>query len=75
MKAEEILSKTILFTGYSSGIGKELEIYLRRAGKDVYSTARSKADLKELHSNGIRSLVPGLEQFEPYQERCNIYTS
>ena len=75
MKAEEILSKTILFTGCSSGIGKELEIYLRRAGKEVYSTARSEADLKVLRSNGIRSLVSGLEQFELYKKLCNFYTS
>ena len=33
MKAAKILSKTILVTGCSSGIGKELAIYLRRAGK------------------------------------------
>tara|TARA_B100001063_G_C16311504_1_gene333112 strand:+ start:57 stop:323 length:267 start_codon:yes stop_codon:yes gene_type:complete len=33
MKAAKILLKTILVTGCSSGIGKELAIYLRRAGK------------------------------------------
>jgi NADP-dependent 3-hydroxy acid dehydrogenase YdfG len=48
MKAAKVLSKTVLVTGCSSGIGKEVAIYLRRTGWDVYPTARSEADLKEL---------------------------
>ena len=56
MKAEKVLSKTVLVTGCSSGIGKEVAIFLRRTGWDVYPTARSEADLKELRSNGFEAL-------------------
>tara|TARA_B100000475_G_scaffold18292_1_gene13043 strand:- start:44 stop:442 length:399 start_codon:yes stop_codon:yes gene_type:complete len=56
MKAAKVLSKTVLVTGCSSGIGKEVAIYLRRTGWDVYPTARSEADLKELCSNGFEAL-------------------
>ena len=56
MKAAKVLSKTVLVTGCSSGIGKEVAIYLRRTGWDVYPTARSEADLKELFSNGFEAL-------------------
>ena len=55
MKAAKVLSKTVLVTGCSSGIGKEVAIYLRRTGWDVYPTARSEADLKEPRSIGIEA--------------------
>ena len=45
-----------MVTGCSSGIGKEVAIYLRRTGWDVYPTAKSEADLKELRSNGFEAL-------------------
>ena len=56
MKAAKVHSKTVLVTGCSSGIGKAVAIYLRRTGWDVYPTARSEADLKELRSNGFEAL-------------------
>ena len=56
MKAAKVLSKTVLVTGCSSGIGMAVAMYLRRTGWDVYPTARSEADLKELRSNGFEAL-------------------
>jgi NADP-dependent 3-hydroxy acid dehydrogenase YdfG len=56
MKAAKVLSKTVLVTGCSSAKGKAVAIYLRRTGWDVYPTARSEADLKELRSNGFEAL-------------------
>ena len=56
MKAAKVHSKTVLVTGCSSGIGKAVAIYWRRTGWDVYPTARSEADLKELRSNGFEAL-------------------
>ena len=50
------MSKTVLITGCSSGIGRLLAIRLHEKGYRIYATARSVEKLGELKSRGIQTL-------------------
>ncbi len=47
------MKRTVLITGCSSGIGYDTAHYLHRNGYRVFATARSKADVEKLRSEGL----------------------
>ncbi|WP_341904879.1 oxidoreductase [Fluviicola taffensis] len=51
------MSKTVLITGASSGIGKATAIYLAQNGYQVYGAARRAEKLKELETYGIKPIT------------------
>lgn len=51
------MSKTVLITGASSGIGKATAIYLAQSGYNVYGAARRIEKLQELKSYGVKPVV------------------
>lgn len=50
------MSKKILITGCSTGIGKETALHFKRQGWDVVSTVRREADAEDLRKAGITVL-------------------
>jgi NAD(P)-dependent dehydrogenase (short-subunit alcohol dehydrogenase family) len=50
------ISRAVLITGCSSGIGRAAAIRLHRAGLPVYATARDTGTLADLAGRGIRTL-------------------
>jgi short-subunit dehydrogenase len=53
---ESEMSKTVLVTGASSGIGKATAIYLAQNGYKVYGAARRAEKLRELEKYGIKPI-------------------
>ena len=56
-----ILSKSILITGCSSGIGRCVAEGLHARGYRVFATARRPADVADLQSQGMESLILDLD--------------
>ncbi len=50
------MTRTVLITGCSSGIGRSLALELQHRGLKVYATARRPETLKELEQHGVRIL-------------------
>ena len=57
------MSRSILITGCSSGIGRHCAIRLAEAGWRVFATARNEADLADLAGRGLEALY--LDYAEP----------
>lgn len=57
------MSKTILITGCSSGIGKALALEAKQQGYRVFATARKEADLAQLQQLGLETIA--LEMTNP----------
>ncbi|HYO72827.1 MAG TPA: oxidoreductase [Archangium sp.] len=55
--SNQVLSKSVLITGCSTGIGRATALRLVRAGWKVYATARSVEKLAELEAAGCRTLA------------------
>lgn len=51
------MSKVVLITGASAGIGKATAIYLAQNGYNVYGAARRVEKLEELKTSGIKPIV------------------
>lgn len=56
-KSNSNVSKVVLITGCSSGIGEATALRLSQAGWTVYATARSKRSLARLEAAGCRTLA------------------
>ncbi len=50
------MTKTVLVTGASAGIGKATAIYLSQNGYNVYGAARRKEKLEELTKHGVKPI-------------------
>ena len=57
------MSKTILITGCSSGIGKALALEAKQQGYRVFATARKQTDLQQLKQMGLETIA--LEMTNP----------
>ena len=57
------MSKTILITGCSSGIGKALALEAKQQGYRVFATARKETDLQQLKQMGLETIA--LEMTNP----------
>ena len=63
-----ILSKTILITGCSSGIGYSTAITLKNRGHNVIATARKKCDVERLKKEGLTSILLNLADSNSIQD-------
>ena len=54
------MTKTILITGCSTGIGWHCAIGMKQRGWRVIATARTEEDLKRLEAEGLEAIHPGL---------------
>lgn len=57
MSQSKNISKAVLITGCSSGIGKAISLRLVANGWQVFATARKTTDLKELQDAGCKTLA------------------
>ncbi|RLQ23149.1 SDR family NAD(P)-dependent oxidoreductase [Seongchinamella sediminis] len=51
------MTRSVLITGCSSGIGRSLALELHRRGMQVYATARRPETLQDLEQQGLRTLA------------------
>lgn len=51
------MTKTILITGCSTGIGRQTAIYLKKKGYRVFATARARKDVEKLLSLGFEAFL------------------
>ena len=58
-----MMTKTILITGCSGGLGKALAVEAKRQGYRVFATARKEADLQHLQQLGLETIA--LEMTNP----------
>ncbi len=63
-----ILSKTILITGCSSGIGYSTAITLKNRGHNVIATARKQCDVERLKKEGLTSILLNLADSNSIQD-------
>ncbi|MDD1636168.1 MAG: SDR family NAD(P)-dependent oxidoreductase, partial [Methylococcaceae bacterium] len=65
------LSKTILITGCSSGIGYITAIELKKRGHNVIATARKPEDVSRLTQEGFTSTLLDLADGQSIQQAVN----
>lgn len=69
------MTKTILITGCSSGIGLYSAIELKKKGYRVFATARKLADVEKLKSLGLESLTLDVNDSNSIREALNYILS
>lgn len=62
------MSKTILITGCSSGIGKALALEAKQQGYRVFATARKEADLVQLQQLGLETITLEITSSDSLQQ-------
>ena len=65
------LSKTILITGCSSGIGYTTAIELKKRGHNVIATARKSEDVTRLTQEGFTAIQLDLADSQSIQQAVN----
>lgn len=68
------MSKTILITGCSSGIGYDTAHYLHKNGYKVYATARDEKDVERLKSEGLDAYLLDVTSTDAITEVLNLIT-
>jgi NADP-dependent 3-hydroxy acid dehydrogenase YdfG len=65
------MSKSILITGCSTGIGLCAAETLHKKGYRVFATARKPADVEKLRGRGLESLVLDVDDSQSIQNGLN----
>ena len=65
------MSKTILITGCSSGIGEQTALYLQQKGYHVFATARKEQDIQNLQKLGLTTFLLDVTKKETITDTLN----
>jgi len=66
------MTKTIIITGASSGIGKALAIHLAMAGHKIITVGRNEAALTKLHNTNPNRIIPVIADITKADDRAKI---
>jgi NAD(P)-dependent dehydrogenase (short-subunit alcohol dehydrogenase family) len=66
------MTKTIIITGATSGIGKALALHLAKAGHKIIAVGRNEAALAELHQANPDQIIPVAADLSKYADLTKI---